>query len=104
MSTDWSRDATPAQTRNRAARSAPADNAILALAVGGVRAIPDQSVVHSAISGDPELPDNRAHCDVFGPKNMETRARYRLIYRLVIPLDVGADRDSRSNADAPARR
>ncbi len=86
MSTDWSRYATPEQTRARALRSAPSDNTVLAMNVGAVRAIPGQTVVHSPIQGHPEIPDNRAHAEVFGPKNVETRAYFIQRYRLVIAL------------------
>ena len=89
MSTDWSRYATPEQTRARALRSTPADNAVLALDVGKVRAIPSQVVQPAPIFGDPQLPDNRAHTEVFGPKNAETRIHYLRIYRMVLPLPDG---------------
>jgi hypothetical protein len=87
MSTDWSRYATPEQTRARALRSTPSDNAVLAMNVGAVRVIPGQTVVHAPIQGEPEIPDNRAHAEVFGPKNIETRAYFIEIARLVIALD-----------------
>ena len=89
MSTDWSRYATPEQTRNRAMRSGPENNAVLALGVGAVRAIPNQIVRHVPVCGDQEVPDNRAHTDVFGPKNAETRLRYLRIYRIVLTLPEG---------------
>jgi hypothetical protein len=86
MSTDWSRFATPEDTRNRALRSGPANNAVVAFVVGPVRAIPAQTVVHAPIQGDPDIPDNRAQAKVFGPKNAEIRVNYLRIYRLVLPL------------------
>jgi hypothetical protein len=89
VSTDWSRYATAEETRRRALRSSPADNAVLALNVGVVRAIPGQTVVHAPIQGHPEIPDNRAHTEVFGPKNLETRAYFIANARLVIELDRG---------------
>jgi hypothetical protein len=49
MSTDWSRCATPDDTCNRALRSGPTDNAVLALGVRDGRGIPGQTVVHSPI-------------------------------------------------------
>lgn len=87
MSTDWSKYAEPDQTRRRALRSRPADNAIIGLNVGAVRAIPEQTVVHTPIQGDPDIPDNRAHTEVFGPKNARTRARFFEAHRLLISLD-----------------
>ncbi|HEY7036968.1 MAG TPA: hypothetical protein VH482_36905 [Thermomicrobiales bacterium] len=87
MSTDWSRYATPEETRDRALRSDPADNAVLALGVGAVRAIPAQIVVHAPIQGELGIPDNRAHAEVFGPKNAESRVHFLRIYRLVLALD-----------------
>jgi hypothetical protein len=87
MSTDWGRYATPEETCRRALRSDPADNAVLALGVGAVRAIPSQTVVHAPIQGDPDIPDNRAHCEVYGPKNAESRVHYLRISRLVLALE-----------------
>lgn len=87
MSTDWSKYATPDQTRRRELRSRPADNAVVALNVGEVRAIPEQAVAHAPIQGDPDIPDNRAHAEVFGPKNARTRALFFEAHRRLIPLD-----------------
>lgn len=87
MSTDWSKYSTPEQTRQRSLRSAPADNAVFSLHVAAVRAIPAQTVEHTPIFGDPEVPDNRAHAEIFGPKNAETRIHYLRIYRVEIGLD-----------------
>jgi hypothetical protein len=86
MSTDWDRYSMPDETRARARR--PADNAVIAMNVGAVRAIPDQRVQHSPIFGHPQLPDNRAHTDVFGSKerNPETRLRFLAIAAIVLPL------------------
>lgn len=78
MSTDWSRYATPADTRNR--RRVPADNAVLSLVVGGVREIPGLAVQHT-----PQL-DNDAHTDVFGEKTPEVRRKLLRICRIVLPL------------------
>ncbi|HKG24248.1 MAG TPA: hypothetical protein VKB09_01305 [Thermomicrobiales bacterium] len=47
MSTDWAKYATPNETRQRAKR--PEMNAVIALNVGQVRAIPEQRVVHSPV-------------------------------------------------------
>lgn len=78
MSTDWSRYATPIDTRNRG--RIPADNAVLSLRVGDVKAIPGLSVKHT-----PE-PSNTAHTDVIGHKSPEVRIRLRRICVIVLPL------------------
>lgn len=86
MSTDWDRYATPQETRERARR--PHDNAVVALHAGQVRTIPDQEIRHSPVHNHPELPDNRAHTDVYGPKEQdpEVRRRFQRIARFVLPL------------------
>lgn len=90
MSTDWSRYALPEQTQRGGLRSGPEDNAVLSLNVGAVRAIPSQAlrqaVEHAPIFADPDVPDNRAHSEVVGPKNTETRIHYLRIYRTVLTL------------------
>ena len=90
MSTDWDRYSTPEETRQRARR--PSDNAVIAMNVGQIRAIPEQRVQHSPVFGHPELPDNRAHTDVYGPKerDSETRLRFLEVSTIVLPLDAGA--------------
>ena len=90
MSTDWSKYATPEETRTRARR--PELNAVIELVVGEVRAIPQQVVRHAPIQDHPVLPDNRAHTDVAGPKaigDLEIQDNYARICRLVIPSDAG---------------
>lgn len=87
MSTDWSRYATPEETQARAKR--PEINAVIELAVGIVRIIPEQVVRHAPIQDNPDLPDNRAHTDVAGPKetgDLEIQDTYSRIARLVIPV------------------
>jgi hypothetical protein len=59
MSTDWSRYATPEETRQRAT-SPPEHNGVVGLPVGGVREIQGLRVVH-----DPK-DDNQAHTEVRG--------------------------------------
>lgn len=86
MSTDWSKYAAPEQTQRRGLRSGPEDNAVLALDVGAVRTVPSQTVEHAPIFADSEVPDNRAHTEVTGPKNTETRIHYLRIYRMVLTL------------------
>jgi hypothetical protein len=56
-------------------------NAVVALNVGRVRTIPEQRVIHSPVQFDPELPDNRAHTDVAGPKESDPEVR-RLFVRI----------------------
>lgn len=85
MSTDWSKYSTPDDSRDRA--KSPPDNAVFSLNVGAVRAIQGQTVEHSLISGDPEIPDNRAHAEVFGPKNTESRVHFGRIYQVEVALD-----------------
>lgn len=80
MSTDWSKYSSPEQSRERA--RAPEDNAIVALTVEDVRAVPGQRVMHTPQS------DNRAHTDVFGDKSdPEVQTRLSRIARLIIPLE-----------------
>ena len=89
MSTDWSKYASPADTRARARR--PELNAVISLVVGDVRTIPQQTVIHSPIQDDPVLPDNRAHTDLAGPKetgDLEIQDTFSRIARVVIPVEV----------------
>lgn len=71
MSTDWCKYSTPDETQNRARK--PALNAVGRLDVAAVRKIGEdtafqQTVVHTPVQNDPNLPDNRAHTNVRGPK------------------------------------
>ncbi len=86
MSTDWSQYSTPQKTQRRAISSPPEDNAVIALNVGQVRSIQSQIVEHSPIFNHPTIPNNRVHTDVFGPKNAETRLKFRRIYRMIVNL------------------
>ncbi len=81
MSTDWEKYSTPEQTCNRLSKGQ--DNAVISLRTSGVRAIPDQLVVHTP---DPET-NNQAHTDVFGDKKKNTQVRilYSRLYELIIP-------------------
>lgn len=86
MSTDWSRYATPEETKGRA--PAPAKNAVIEMVVGDVRRIPEQVVEHAP---DPER-GNRAHTNVKGPKKANfagTQVRYKFlsIWRWAIELE-----------------
>ena len=74
MSTDWSRYATPKDTRARALSSAPQDNGVISLNAGKVRGINRQRVEHTPKPTDPTNPssrDNRAHTEV--PKRLRGR-------------------------------
>jgi hypothetical protein len=68
MSTDWSRYSTPEESRQSARE--PAVTGVVEMTVADVRAIPEQTVEHTPIQNhpDPSILDNRAHTDVFGPK------------------------------------
>ena len=77
MSTDWSRYSTPESTLRRARK--PEDNGVVEMLVGHVRAIPNLLVEHTP------LPDNRAHTDVFGQKDVEVRVLLQRACRWVVP-------------------
>lgn len=71
MSTDWSKYATPDATQQRARK--PNVSGVGRLEVEAVRKIGEdtafqQTVVHTPVQNHPDLPDNRAHTDVGGPK------------------------------------
>lgn len=71
LSTDWNKYATPEETRARSPRKAPDDYAVIFFIAGMVRTLPLQTVEHTPWCNEPEipeLPDNRAHSDIFGPK------------------------------------
>lgn len=58
------------------------------VSVGALRDIPGESVVHTPIQDDEVIPDNRAHCDVFGSdhEDPEVKRIFSRIYRVVIPV------------------
>jgi len=101
MSTDWSRYATPWETRDRSRSSRPEDNGVISLEVGWVRRIYRQRVDHTPRfhqPEDPADPNNRAHADVAGPKSpkeatsaeerarlLEVRSEFQEISMWVIP-------------------
>lgn len=87
MSTDWSKYATPRETRARA--RAPERNAVIEMVVDQVRRIPEQVVQHAPYA------ERRAHTNVKGPKKAKfsgTQVRYMLwrISRWAIELDQSA--------------
>lgn len=92
MATDWSKYSTPEQTRGRARK--PHLNAVGRLSVGGVCAIPLQTVVHSPIQDDPVPADNRTHTDVGGPKretDLDIQDQFAQICQLVLPIPNGSE-------------
>lgn len=86
MSVDWSRYATPEETRNRA--QDPSANAVIATLVGRIREIQNLQVQH-----DPDYErKNRAHSIVVelptqgSPELVETRLKLHRIFSVVVPL------------------
>jgi len=78
MSTDWSKYASPKETRERAPK--PEDNGIVALHVGKIRSVP-LDVTHSPDKKN----NNRAHTDVIGEKTPEVRLKLgRAVKEVVI--------------------
>lgn len=69
MSTDWDRYSTAKATRNRG--RVPSNNGVVVLVVRRVLDAPGQTVRHTP---DRRL-NNRAHTDVFGPKDPEVRLK-----------------------------
>jgi hypothetical protein len=84
MSTDWAKYSTPLETQQRA--RTPADNAVIKILVGKVRAMPGQRVEHTPILPGGEIPPNRAHTDVWGEKTAEVRVKLLEIYEMVIQI------------------
>jgi hypothetical protein len=84
---------TPEESRRRA--RIPDLNGVIELAVGDVRAIPEQVVEHTPIQNhpDPNIADNRAHSDGFGPKeeDPEIQRRFARICRIHIPVSTSKD-------------
>lgn len=71
MSTDWCKYAKPRETQKRSGKEHL--KGVGRFHVGSVREIgkytADQQIVeHTPVQNDSELPDNRAHTDVRGPK------------------------------------
>jgi hypothetical protein len=83
MSTDWDRYSTPQETLDRA--RVPAQNAVISLNVGEVRAIDPLSVKHDLRDVDGQ-PVHRAHTSVFGEKTPEVRLKLRRIHGWAIPF------------------
>lgn len=79
MSTDWDKYSTADETRNRGAKD-QSEYAIVSLCVVDVREIPNQRVVHSPDS----INNNRAHTDVFGIKDVESRVKFKAKCKMCI--------------------
>jgi len=79
MSVDWEKYSTRLETRDRA--KTPKENGVVSLNVGGIRAVPGQSVLHTPIL------ENRAHTDVLGEKSPEARVLLRRIARWVVNIE-----------------
>ena len=80
MSADWSKYATPEETRARA--KTPEANAVLALGVGALREVETLSVVHEPLAEEA----NRSHSEVFGTKTEEVRLKLLRLHRRAIDL------------------
>lgn len=79
MSVDWRKYSTPSETRDRG--RIPAYNAVISMAVGGIRQIEGLIVEHDPVQensfdqrGNPLKP-NRAHSLVIGEKTTERRLK-----------------------------
>lgn len=79
MSTDWEKYSTPDETQLRG-KQAPNLYGVIGLVVGSVRKIPGLGVVHEPID------DNRAHTEVFGKKDPQTRLQLLRSFQWIIPL------------------
>ena len=77
MSTDWSKYSTPEETRLR--HKMPEANGVIQLQVG-------ESASSRAARRAAPLPDNRAHTDVIGEKDVEARlSLYRIAQWAIVP-------------------
>lgn len=84
MSVDWEKYRTSKETRSHGPQ-APEKYAVIKFTAGEVRIIKDQTVVHEPLA------DNRAHTEVFGTKDTETRERFMAIYKDEIALSAPVD-------------
>jgi hypothetical protein len=77
MSTEWEKYSSPQEARDRAKK--PADNGVIQMVAGEVSAVPRLTVKHT-----PDLERRvRAHTDVLGPKDPESRVKLARISRWV---------------------
>ena len=85
MSTDWSKYATPLETRERVVQfgKTPENFAVIKMLVTNVREIENQIVKHT-----PDEPNrNRAHTDILGEKDAEIRLKFSRIFEIVIKIE-----------------
>src|SRR5690349_19892275 len=78
MSCDWEKYGTAAITRAGSPRNPPEAYVVVSLRAGPIRGIPNQTVVHSPSE------HNRAHSDVAGEKDPETRVKLRRVAMVVL--------------------
>ena len=77
MSCDWAKYSTPAETCSRSQRHPASEYAAVSMHVGSVRKISTQTVDHDPVA------HNRAHSEIRGVKDAETRLRLRRIAIMV---------------------
>jgi hypothetical protein len=82
MSTDWEKYSTPQNTQQRGRK--PDENGVIKMRVQKIRAIANQSVHHTPVQNTPPKPDNRAHTDVVGEKDTQSRLQFTRIYEWII--------------------
>ena len=70
MSTDWERYSTASETRSRTKH--PETFAVLRMIAGSIREIDSLKVIHSPTQNVADLPDNRAHTNIFGLESPAT--------------------------------
>jgi hypothetical protein len=80
MSTNWKKYCSTA-AEARAKAKEPLKNAVVEAEAGLVRSISSLSVEHTPTQID------RSHCDVFGEKTTEVRAKLSSIFRWALPLE-----------------
>lgn len=82
MSVDWSKYATPEQTRNHFANG-PHNYGVVGMSAGDVRKNNALDVKHTPIKNDPVFPDNRAHSDVIDSEDLVDAERILHLKRIV---------------------
>ena len=90
LSVDWNEYSTPQETRSRA--RTPADNAVIGLVAGAVRAIEALMVEHEPIQENAfdekghAIKPNRAHSEILGDKTPEIRVKLSRLWNWQIRL------------------
>lgn len=87
MSTDWRKYSTPEVSRSRARN--PALNGVIGMPVVGIRRVP-LAVNHTPQHGRDGRQPNRAHTDVVGEKDTESRLKLLRIAEWVIRPEQGS--------------